>query len=121
MAGAVRRRFLNLAADVRTLDIERAEPFRAQRLANETQTRGSEGLMLRCRDLVELFADYLEGELDSATARTVEAHLAGCRDCTAFINTYRGAIGMLRELRESQLPAELRERLLRFCRGQNPS
>ncbi len=77
--------------------------------------------MLRCRDLVELLADYLEGELEPAAARTLEAHLAGCRDCTAFLNTYRGAIGMLRELRESQLPAELRARLVRFCRGQKPS
>jgi hypothetical protein len=41
--------------------------------------------MLTCRQLTELGTGYTEGALDPATARRVEAHLAGCRGCRTFI------------------------------------
>jgi anti-sigma factor RsiW len=72
--------------------------------------------MLRCRDLVELLTEYLEGGLDPATASTLEAHLAGCQPCTAFLNTYRGAVQAARRLKEEDLPTELRQRLVTFLR-----
>lgn len=78
-------------------------------------------LMLRCRDVVELLTEYLEGGLDPATAATLEAHLADCRPCTAFLNTYRGAVQTTRRLREEDLPPELRRRLLTFLRQQTRS
>lgn len=74
--------------------------------------------MLRCRDIVELLADYLDGTLDPGTARALEEHLAGCEDCTAFFNTYRGMVRSSRRLSERELPRELRERLLAFLRRQ---
>jgi anti-sigma factor RsiW len=72
--------------------------------------------MLRCPDIVELLDDYLDGALDRADAAALEAHLAGCRDCAAFLNTYRGTVRSSRALRESQMPGELRERLVSFLR-----
>jgi len=72
--------------------------------------------MLRCRDIVELLLEYLDGALDPATAEALEAHLEGCQECTAFLNTYRGTVRMTRRLREENLPAALRERLLTFLR-----
>jgi anti-sigma factor (TIGR02949 family) len=77
--------------------------------------------MLRCRDVVELLTEYLEGGLDRATAATLEAHLAGCEPCTAFLNTYRGAVQATRRLKEEDLPPELRQRLLTFLRQQTRS
>lgn len=74
--------------------------------------------MLRCRDIVELLEDYLDGTLDPETASALEAHLADCQDCTAFINTYRGTVRSSRGLSERQLPRELRERLITFLRRQ---
>lgn len=73
--------------------------------------------MLRCREIVELLDAYLEGELDAADAVALEAHLAGCEDCTAFMRTYRGTVRKSRELSERQLPPELLERLLTFLAG----
>jgi len=70
--------------------------------------------MLRCRDIVELLDDYLDSALDRAEADAMAAHLAGCQDCTAFFETYRGTVRTSRQLRENQLPPELRERLLTF-------
>lgn len=78
-------------------------------------------LMLRCRDIVELLTEYLEEGLDPATAATLEAHLAGCRPCTAFLKTFRGAVQTARRLKEEDLPPELRERLLTFLRQQTRS
>jgi len=74
--------------------------------------------MLRCRDVVDLLADYLDGALDPETAGALEAHLADCQDCTAFFSTYRGTVRSSRRLGEGELPRELRERLLTFLRRQ---
>ncbi len=71
-------------------------------------------VMLRCRDIVELLDDYLDGALDRADTDAMAAHLEGCRDCKAFFETYRVTVRTSRRLRENQLPPELRERLLTF-------
>lgn len=70
---------------------------------------------------MELLGEYLDGELDPATASALEAHLAGCQECTAFINTYRGTVRMAWQLREEEIPPALKERLLTFLRRQNRS
>ncbi len=77
--------------------------------------------MLRCRDIVDLLGEYIDGELDPATAHALEAHLAGCQECTAFIKTYRGTVRVARQLREEQIPPALKERLLSFLRQQKLS
>ncbi len=75
--------------------------------------------MFRCRDIVELLGEYIDGELDPGTAEALRAHLADCWECMAFIKTYRGTVRMTRQLREEQIPPALRERLLTFLRQQN--
>ena len=69
---------------------------------------------IRCREIVGLLADYLDGSLPSETARSLEAHLADCAPCIAFVNTYRGTVDAVRRLHETELPPELRERLISF-------
>lgn len=73
-------------------------------------------LMLRCRDIVELLGEYLDGALDPATAEALGMHLADCQECTAFVNTYRGTVRATRQLREEHIPPQLKERLLTFLR-----
>lgn len=77
--------------------------------------------MLRCRDIVDLLGDYLDGDLDPATAEALKAHLADCPECTAFVNTYRGTVRVARQLKEEDLPPPLRERLLTFLRQHKQS
>lgn len=72
--------------------------------------------MLGCRDIVGLLDDYLDGALESAVGRALEMHLEGCKDCKAFLETYRGTVKASRRLRESDFPPELRQRLLTFLR-----
>lgn len=72
--------------------------------------------MLRCRDIVELLGEYLDGDLDPVTAEALKAHLADCRECMAFIKTYRETVRLTRQLKEDELPPALRDRLLTFLR-----
>lgn len=72
-----------------------------------------------CREIVTLLADYLDGSLDPDTARSLEAHLEGCAPCVAFVNTYKGTLKAARQLKETDIPPELKERLLSFLRNRN--
>ena len=73
----------------------------------------------RCREIVNLLADYLDGSLDRATAESLQAHLEGCTPCIAFVNTYKGTVKAARQLKETDIPPELKERLLSFLRKRN--
>lgn len=72
--------------------------------------------MMTCKDLVDLLSEYVDGELDRATARRLERHLRGCVECTAFLNTFRNTRAMTREAAQAAMPQELRARLRRFLR-----
>ena len=69
---------------------------------------------LQCREITDLLADYLEGELPADTARALEIHLEGCPPCIAFVNTYRSTVNAARRIREVEIPPELHDRLLSF-------
>ena len=72
-----------------------------------------------CRDIVGFLADYLDGGLDPATTRRLQAHLEGCAPCVAFLNTYKGTVKAVRQLKEADIPTELKDRLLSFLRQRN--
>lgn len=42
-----------------------------------------------CRQVVELVTDYLEGALDEQVRTRFEQHLAGCDDCTRYLDQVR--------------------------------
>lgn len=66
--------------------------------------------------MVGLLADYLDGNLDSATTGRLQTHLEGCAPCIAFVNTYKGTVKAARQLKEADIPPELKDRLLSFLR-----
>jgi anti-sigma factor (TIGR02949 family) len=74
---------------------------------------------IRCREILDLLADYLDGSLPPQTARSLEAHLEGCSPCIAFVNTYRGTVNVVRQLSETEIPPELRDRLITFLTKQS--
>ncbi|MBI4590091.1 MAG: zf-HC2 domain-containing protein [Candidatus Rokubacteria bacterium] len=69
-----------------------------------------------CREIVDLLAEYLDGSLEPATARRLRSHLEGCAPCVAFVNTYKGTVKAARRLKETDIPPELKDRLLSFLR-----
>ncbi len=73
---------------------------------------------IECRQIAELLGEYLEGTLPRQTLELLEWHIEGCAPCVAFVNTYRGTINAARELREVDIPPELKKRLLAVLRTQ---
>ena len=73
-----------------------------------------------CASGVELLMDYLEGALPPAVSADLEAHVAACPRCAAFIASYRETPRILREATAAALPPELEESLLAFLRARRP-
>ncbi len=53
------------------------------------------GMTISCQEVVELVTDYLEGELDEATRAELEAHLALCPGCDAYLMQMKATIDEL--------------------------
>jgi anti-sigma factor RsiW len=70
-----------------------------------------------CASGVEVLMDYLEGALPADARADLEAHVAGCPRCTAFLASYRETPRILREALAAALPPDLEESLLRFLRS----
>ena len=68
--------------------------------------------MIACRELVTLVTDYLEDRLSPADRSRFDAHIAGCRHCTAYLAQMRETIRLTGTLREEEIPPELRDALL---------
>ena len=73
--------------------------------------------MIACRELVTLVTDYLENRLPPADRARFDAHIAGCANCTAYLEQMRETIRLTGMLREEEIPGELREALLGVLRG----
>ncbi|HTU78326.1 MAG TPA: zf-HC2 domain-containing protein [Solirubrobacteraceae bacterium] len=78
---------------------------------------------LACQEMVELVTDYLEGELTRAERRRFEAHLAGCENCTEYLEQMRVTIRLTGTLRVEDLTPAIREQftaLYRSWREEDP-
>jgi len=76
---------------------------------------------LTCREVVELLSGYLEDVLPAGRRARVEAHLATCPDCLAYLEQLRTTIGALGRLREQDVPRPLLARLLTAFRSGRPA
>jgi anti-sigma factor RsiW len=73
--------------------------------------------MIACRELVTLVTDYLEDRLPAVDRARFDAHIAGCRNCTAYLAQMRETIRLTGQLREEEIPPEVRDALLAVLRG----
>ncbi|MBW2527539.1 MAG: zf-HC2 domain-containing protein [Deltaproteobacteria bacterium] len=78
---------------------------------------------IRCLQVLEHLADYVDGEVDAELQGRIEAHLVGCDWCERFGGSYGGTVAELRRVLAEPEPlsqpvhARLRARLL----GAEPS
>lgn len=70
-----------------------------------------------CASGVELLIDYLEGVLEPETRAAIDAHVAGCPRCQAFIGSYQDAPRVLRDATAIEMPADLEASLLTALRS----
>ena len=68
-----------------------------------------------CRQLIEeLLSSYVDGELDNATAQSLELHLQMCPPCAAFLRTFAATKRCVRAESVSQMPADCEASLWAF-------
>ena len=60
--------------------------------------------------------DYLEGVLPPEVSAALEAHVAGCERCTAFVASYRDTPRILRSATAIDLPSDVQDSLRAFLR-----
>ena len=60
-----------------------------------------------CPDVLTLFSQHLEGEIDPGVCATMEAHLAQCRHCRGACESLKRTLAMCRQLPSPEVPASL--------------
>jgi anti-sigma factor RsiW len=72
---------------------------------------------MKCRDVVELMTDYLDGALSSADRVRFEEHIAGCDGCRAYLEQMRATRSLTVKLAEEPIPEKLQDELTRAFRS----
>jgi anti-sigma factor RsiW len=73
---------------------------------------------IACVSGVDLLMDYLEGALAADVRAALDAHVAGCARCVAFIESYRATPRILKQVTSTSLPADVQRSLRTFLRLQ---
>lgn len=72
--------------------------------------------LLNCRAAGELLLNYLEDKLARSDRRAFERHIADCKNCWRFLDSYQKTIELGRSLKEDDIPEEMAGRLQSFLR-----
>jgi len=67
---------------------------------------------VRCREVVEVLTDYLDGALSSDEREALEQHLLACTGCATHLEQLRTSVRLTGKLAEDDVPPPLMERLL---------
>jgi anti-sigma factor (TIGR02949 family) len=72
---------------------------------------------LSCREILDKLSEYIDAELDPSLCDEIEAHMAGCSPCVAFLNTLKKTVVLYKSCGEQEsLPEEVSIDLHRFLR-----
>lgn len=71
----------------------------------------NDGTMIRCDQVVAKLWEYLDQELDEATAAQVQQHLEVCGRCFPQYDFQRAYRAYLRQVQRESVPPELRHRI----------
>lgn len=69
-----------------------------------------------CQQAVELVTDYLEGSLSRSERRRFETHLAGCPNCTEYLEQMRVTIRLTGRVTPEDLEPQMRDDLIDLYR-----
>ena len=102
-----------ITADVTSLD--HCKPPRAKkkslRAARQAKTGEHRSPVTNCAQEVAWIADYVSGQMTAANRAAFEMHVNACKDCAAFLQTYKKTIELTRSFLRTQ-PALQRPRNL---------
>jgi anti-sigma factor RsiW len=67
---------------------------------------------MKCREMVELMSDYLEGALSPRDRERFEEHISGCDGCRGYLAQMRRTVRVVGRLTEDAIPAHVQRELL---------
>ena len=70
-----------------------------------------------CMSGVELLTEYLEGALAQEVRTAIDAHVAGCPRCAAFVASYLETPRIVRDATQMEMSADLETSLLAVLRA----
>ena len=53
---------------------------------------------MTCNELIDTLVDYIGGELAAEQRASADAHLAGCQNCTFYLESYTHTVRVVRQL-----------------------
>lgn len=71
---------------------------------------------IACVSGVELLMEYSEGALAADIRVALDAHVAGCPRCLAFLASYRETPRIIRDATATAIPASVQQSLRAFLR-----
>ena len=93
--------------------LHRARAFLRNELAGTPRQRKKQGRPRSCRSLFARLSDYIDHEIDPATCAKLEAHLADCAPCKAYLasleETVRRCKNQCTDELKTQISADVRE------------
>jgi anti-sigma factor RsiW len=75
---------------------------------------------IRCRDVVEVITDFLEGQLEVDQRDLFERHLAMCTWCQSYLDQMRHTMAAVGRLRHDDVPPPLLDALTRAFQASQP-
>jgi len=72
-----------------------------------------------CKKVDNFLMDYLDGQLDSKTAKSFEEHIDMCEGCKAYVKEYKETVLLLQKIEKPEAPQELADLTLEFLRSQS--
>jgi anti-sigma factor RsiW len=67
---------------------------------------------ITCQEVVELVTDYIERELPPEEASLFEQHLNFCDGCVVYVEQMRATNATVGRVREEDVPAETKDKLM---------
>jgi mycothiol system anti-sigma-R factor len=72
---------------------------------------------MTCQETIARLSEYLDAELTPETLRELEAHLAECAPCRAYLATYRKTRELAAKVNRVELPEDLKARIRAVMKG----
>ena len=71
---------------------------------------------MKCREMVELMTDYLEGALSARDRERFEEHIAGCDGCRSYLEQMRSTMRLVGRIPDEPISERLQEELMQAFR-----
>jgi len=72
---------------------------------------------MKCREVVELMTDYLEGALTAPDRERFEQHIVGCDGCRAYLQQLRLTLRAMRSFEATPIPERVQKELVQAFRS----